>query len=567
MKKIQKKIKTSIIIALTCIVSIGSYSFVDEFFEISKNLDIFSSMYREVNIYYVDSTDPGKLMKTGMDAMLESLDPYTNFIPESDIEDYRFMTTGQYGGIGALIRMRENDVIISDPYEGYPAQKSGLQAGDIILEIDGASAKGKKTEDVSRALKGTPNTQVKLLIQRNGEKNALAFELTREEIKVKNVPYYGMVNDGIAYIRLSHFTENAGREVSSALKDLKEKNTITGIVLDLRGNPGGLLHEAVNVSNTFIERGQEIVSTKGKIKDLDRTYRAINSAIDTNTPVALLVNSGSASASEIVSGSIQDLDRGIIVGQRTYGKGLVQTTRPLSYNSQLKITTAKYYIPSGRCIQALDYSNRNPDGSVGKVADSLKKEFKTLAGRKVFDGGGILPDLLTEKTNYSDITNSLISKNIIFDYASNYYRSHDKIASISEFKLNDADFKDFISFLGDKDYDYVTGSEKKMEELKKKAEQEKSFNDIITEYEALKSKLSHSKQQDVMKNKAEIVQLIEEEIISRYYFQSGRIQLSLKYDNELNEAVKILNDKTQYASILNGSMNAKAEGQEDQIEK
>ncbi|HNS12819.1 MAG TPA: S41 family peptidase, partial [Bacteroidia bacterium] len=312
MKKIANKIKVWKIVLLTCFVSVISYSFVDEYFEISKNLDIFSSMYREINIYYVDTTDPGKLIKIGMDAMLESLDPYTNYIPESDIEDYRFMTTGQYGGIGALIRMRDDRIIISDPYEGYPAQKGGLTAGDVILEIDGKSAKGKKTEDVSRALKGSPKTQVQLLIEREGVAEPLKFTLTREEIKVKNVPYAGIIEDGIAYIRLSHFTENAGREVSEALKGIKDSNEVSGIVLDLRGNPGGLLHEAVNVSNIFVERGQEIVSTRGKIKDLDRTYKAINTAIDKETPVAVLFFFKQKSAYEIVSGALQDLDRGVI---------------------------------------------------------------------------------------------------------------------------------------------------------------------------------------------------------------------------------------------------------------
>ena len=562
MKMIQRKMKIWLIIALTCIVSITSYSFVDDYFEISKNLDIFSSMYREVNMYYVDPTDPGKLMKIGMDAMLESLDPYTNFIPESDIEDYRFMTTGQYGGIGALIRMRENYVIISDPYEGYPAQKSGINAGDLILEIDGKSVKGKKTDEVSRALKGSPKTQVKILIQREGEEKPIEFLVTREEIKVKNVSYSGMVTDGIAYIRLSHFTENAGREVAEALKSLKDKNNVTGIVLDLRGNPGGLLHEAVNVSNTFLERGKEIVSTKGKLKDLDRTYKAINSPIDTNTPVAVIVNSGSASASEIVSGAIQDLDRGVIVGQRTYGKGLVQTTRPLSYNSQLKITTAKYFIPSGRCIQTLDYTNRNSDGSVGKVPDSLIHPFKTMAGRTVYDGGGVYPDVVTQINKFSDITASLVSKNLIFDFASIYKKTHVQIAPANEFKFSEKDFQEFISFLSTKEYDYTTGTEKKLAELKQNAETEKAFKDIETEYEALKVKLSHSKQQDVIKYKAEIIQLLEEEIISRYYFQSGKIQASLKVDPDLKKAIEVLNASAQYTGILNGSLNANAESKE-----
>ncbi|MBP6428403.1 MAG: S41 family peptidase, partial [Bacteroidia bacterium] len=395
MKKFLKTQKLKIVIILTAIASITSYSFVDNYFEVSKNLDIFSSLYREVNMYYVDSVDPGKIMKKGIDEMLSSLDPYTNYIPESNIEDYRFMTTGQYGGIGAVIRPKGDYVIVSDPYEGFPADKAGLRAGDVILEIDGKTTKNKKTDEISRALKGSPKTEVKLLIKREGEEKPFEKILVREEIKVKPVPYYGMLDNKIGYIKLNSFTENCAKDVAEALKELKLKNNLSGLVLDLRGNPGGLLHEAVNTSNIFIPRGQEIVSTKGRYKDADRPYKAVNEAIDTELPLAVLVNSGSASASEIVSGSLQDLDRAVVIGQRTFGKGLVQTTRPLSYNSQLKITTSKYYIPSGRCIQALDYTHRNEDGSVGKIPDSLVSEFKTKAGRKVYDGGGIKPDYTT----------------------------------------------------------------------------------------------------------------------------------------------------------------------------
>lgn len=558
MKKFPRRLRSAILILATASLSIVSYSFVDAYFEVSKNLDIFTSAYREVNMFYVDPTDPGKLMKTGLDAMLESLDPYTNFIPESDIEDFRFMTTGQYGGIGALIRQRGDFVIINDPYEGYPAQKAGVQAGDLILEIDGKSAKGKRTDEISRALKGSPKTQVKLLLERQGEKNPIEKIITREEIKVKNVPYYGMIDNEIGYIRLGNFTEQAGREVADAVKSLKEKNSLRGIVLDLRGNPGGLLNEAVNVSNVFVERGKDIVSTKGKIRDLDKVYKSINNPVETQLPVIVLVNSGSASASEIVSGSLQDLDRAIIVGQRTFGKGLVQTTRPLSYNAQLKITTAKYYIPSGRCIQALDYAHRNEDGSVGKVPDSLITEFKTLAGRKVYDGGGIQPDFATTPRKLSNIAQSLLNKNLIFDFATWYKKQHDQIDSPVNFKLSEKDFSDFLTFIADKEYDYTTRSEKTMEELLKITEEEKYYSDIQQEYAALKSKLTHNKQADIQKNKTEIMQLLEEDIVSRYYYQNGRIQSTLRNDTDLLKAKEILLNNSLYTGILNGTLKADA---------
>lgn len=558
MKKFLRKHTLWFVILGTTLTSVISYGFIDEYFELSKNLDIFSSVYREVNMYYVDPTDPGKLMKKGIDSMLETLDPYTNYIPESDIEDFRFLTTGQYGGIGALIKQKGDNVIISDPYEGYPAQKAGLLAGDLILEIDGKAVNNKKTDDISRLLKGSPKTQVHLLIQREGESAPFEKTITREEIKVKSVPYYGMVSDDIAYIRLNSFTENSGRDVGAALKELKSKHQLKGLVFDLRNNPGGLLNEAVNVSNLFVERGQDIVSTKGRLKDLDRTYKALNEAVDPGIALAVLVNSGSASASEIVSGSLQDLDRAVIVGQRTFGKGLVQTTRPLSYNTQLKITTAKYYVPSGRCIQALDYSHRNEDGSVGKVPDSLLTEFSTRAGRKVFDGGGILPDVSMDATKLSNISVSLLNKNLIFDYATRYRRAHPEIASVNDFVLTDADFNDFANFLSDKDYDYTTRSEKAMEDLKKNSEDEKYYTDIQREYEALKLKLAHNKQADVEKNKNEILQLLEEEIISRYYYQSGRIETALQHDAELKKAMEIIHDQSVYSSILKGSLKADA---------
>jgi carboxyl-terminal processing protease len=558
-KSIVKRFRVAILVLVVAASSVVTYSFVDDYFEVSKNLDIFSTLFREVNLNYVDPVDPGKLMKKGIDAMLETLDPYTDYIPESDIEDYRTMTTGQYGGIGALIRQKGDYVAISEPYEGYPAQKADIRPGDEILEVDGKSAKGKKTDDISKVLKGQPKTTVRILLRREGEKNPIEKTVTREEIKVKNVPYYGMISDGIGYIKLTQFTESSGKNVSDALKALKEKGNLKGVVFDLRGNPGGLLNEAVNVTNVFVNRGQDIVVTRGKIKELEKTYKAINEAIDTDLPLAVLVNSGSASASEIVSGSLQDLDRGVIIGQRTFGKGLVQTTRQLSYNSQLKITTAKYYIPSGRCIQALDYTHRNEDGSVGKVPDSLMTEFKTRDGRKVFDGGGILPDVITESRKLNNISASLLSKNLIFDFATHYRLSHSSIAAAKDFHLSDRDFNDFMEFISDKEYDYTTKSEKTMDDLKKNTEDEKYYADVKPEFEALKSKLAHNKKADVLKNKEEITQLLEEEIASRYYYQAGRIEVAFGHDNQVKKAVEVLNNSSMYASVLNGTYKASNE--------
>jgi carboxyl-terminal processing protease len=556
MKKIShflKKFKIMLLVAVLAVTSFFSYSFVDNYFEVSKHLEIFATLYRELNIYYVDDTNPGKLMETGINAMLETLDPYTNYISESDIEDYRFMTTGQYGGIGALITQKGDYIVVADPYEGFPAQKAGLMAGDIILEIDGRSAVGKKTDEVSKILKGSPNTPIKLLIQREGESKPMEKVLTREEIKINSVPYSGMISEDVGYIMLSSFTESAGREVREAFTKLKNANQgLSGVILDLRGNPGGLLTEAVNISNIFIERGQEIVSTKGKIKEWDKSYKALNPAIDKEIPVVVLVNSGSASASEIVSGSLQDLDRGVVIGQRTFGKGLVQTTRPLSYNSQLKLTTAKYYTPSGRCIQTLDYSHRNEDGSVGSIPDSLIKEFKTKRGRAVYDGGGIIPDYRIEPKKYSNIAVSLMSKQLVFDYATKYRLTHQTISSAKDFKLSEAEYNDFVNFLSDKEYDYQTKSEKAIIDLKEFAEDEKYFNDIQAEYDQLKRKMMHDKQKDLQRHKEELMQLLKEEIVSRYYYRKGRIEAAFDADQELMTAINVIKDKTLYNSVIEG---------------
>ena len=539
------------IIIISLVVLISSFSFTDSYFEVAKNLDIFTTVYRELNNYYVDETDAGKLMKTAIDKMLKSLDPYTNYIPESEIEDFKFMTTGQYGGIGAVITKRKDFVFISEPYEGFPAQKAGLMAGDKILKIDGESAKGKNTEEVSKALKGQPNTEVELLIERPYEEKAFTVNFKRQKISVKSVPFYSFIDDGIGYIKLRSFTRDCSQDVKNALLALKKKGELRGLILDLRNNPGGLLNESVSIVNLFVEKGQEVVSTKGKIKSWDKIYKAYKAPVDLKTPIIVLINQSSASASEIVAGAIQDLDRGVVIGQRSFGKGLVQQTKKLSYNAQLKLTVAKYYIPSGRCIQALDYSNRNDDGSVGKVPDSLMTAFKTKNGRTVFDGGGIKPDIEVEQDDLSNLIISLIRERLFFDYATLYKYKNSSIDSI--FRLSDNDFASFKDFLSDKSYDYKTETEKAIEALKTTSEKENYFNLLEPQYLNLFDEFELNKKNDLDRNRQIINEILSEEISSRYYYQEGRIRTSIEYDKEIKEAIKHLKQKDLYNSILSSS--------------
>ncbi|MBI5219106.1 MAG: S41 family peptidase [Bacteroidia bacterium] len=558
MKRFFNKTKVILLAASLAVSSFFFFSFKDESFEIVKNLDIYYTLFKELNLYYVDEVKPGDLIKKSIDEMLKSLDPYTTYIPESEIEDYRFMTTGQYGGIGALIRSAADYVVITDPYEGYPAHKAGLKAGDMILSIDGKTTKGKTSNDISELLKGQPNTEVKLLVKRPFTEEKFEKTLTREEIKIKSVSWYGMISDDIGYIRLSSFTDQAGKEVKEALLDLKEKKNAKSIVLDLRGNPGGLLMEAVTIVNIFVEKGQDIVSTKGKMKQWDKTYKASGPCVDKNIPLIVMVNSGSASASEIVSGAIQDLDRGVVMGQRTFGKGLVQTTRDLTYNAKLKVTTAKYYIPSGRCIQALDYEHRNPDGSVGKVPDSLISEFKTKIGRKVYDGGGVMPDIKVEQERLSKISENLYVKNVIFNYATKYAGEHKSIVPAKEFKLSDMEYSDFLKFVAGREFDYETKSEESLKQLKKIAKEEKYLDIAQKEFDALQEKIAHNRDKDLKTFKDEIKELLEDEIISRYYYQAGRAEASIAHDAAIQKAIEILKNKKQYDSIMDSSFKIDA---------
>ncbi len=522
-------------------------------FEISKNLEILTSLYKELNINYVDGANPSELMKTGIDAMLDKLDPYTVFIPESEIEDFRFMTTGEYGGIGSLIHKQGDYIYISEPYENSPAQKSGLKAGDKIIKVNDKSAVGKSVEDVSAILKGQPGTAFKLVVEREGEPNPLAFEIMREKISIDPVPYYGMIGNGVAYIKLNSFTQTASGDVKKALLDLKAKNTVAGLVLDLRDNGGGLLTEAVNIVNLFVKKNELVVSTKGKQKDKNRSYQTNMEPVDLNLPLVVLVNGNSASASEIVAGALQDLDRAVVVGRRTYGKGLVQNVFPLSYNTQVKITVAKYYIPSGRCIQEIDYAHKNSSGNPDHIPDSLVTAYKTMHGRTVYDGKGIAPDVPTDTSKLSTISYNLITKYIIFDYATKYAAAHPTIDAAGTFRISDADYDDFIAFTQKKGFEFKTVAEKELETVKKAAIYENCWDDIKGQYESMIQSIEQHKKKDLIENKEEITDILQQEIASRYYYQKGRIESTLSDDKELKSAVDVLNNASIYTSILDGT--------------
>jgi carboxyl-terminal processing protease len=555
MKKIRKGklaiVFILIIIAGTSVAFLASQETRD--FRIAKNLDIFYSLFRELNTFYVDEINPDKIIKTGIDDMLKSLDPYTVYYPESDIDEITFMTTGKYGGIGSIVRNNGDYAVIIEVYKGFPADLKGMKPGDIIKKIDGVSLKGLGTDKVSNKLKGDPGTSITLTVERNGKESD--YSMKRERIAVPPVPYYGMIDSKTGYIRFTGFTQNCIEEVKKALVALKEQNP-QSIILDLRSNPGGLLTEAVEIVNLFVGPGSKVVSTKGKVKQFDAEYKTTSSAVDEKIQLAIIINRGSASASEIVAGAIQDLDRGVIIGQRSYGKGLVQITRPLSYNTELKVTTAKYYVPSGRCIQALDYSHPNEDGSVGIIPDSLVSEFKTKNGRIVKDGGGITPDISVDPETLSQIATELFYRNFIFDYATQYYWSHPDIKSPDQFKFTDQDYSDFKSFINKKNFNYSTVTEQSFDELIANAKKEKYYDIHKDLFTSLEKNIAHDPDKDLSTFKNEITALIEEEIIGRYFYEEGAIKWTLKTDNQLLKAIEVLNNKEQYSSILNGKSGA-----------
>lgn len=523
-------------------------------FEISKSIDIYNNVLRYLNMNYVDEINPAELNETAINAMLKELDPYTVFIPESEIEDVRLLTMGEYGGIGAIIQYYDDNVHISEPYENFPAHKAGLLPGDAILEINGVNTEKKTVSEVSELLKGQPGSQLTLKIRRDGEKNILTKTLTREKIKIDNIPYYTVLDGGIAYIILNQFTKDAAKELKEAFLKMKSENELKGVVIDLRGNGGGLLNEAIDIVNIFVPKNKLVVYTQGKTPDQNRNYYTKYEAEDTEIPLAILVNESSASASEIVSGSIQDFDRGVIVGQRTFGKGLVQNILPMTYNTQMKVTVSKYYIPSKRCIQEIDYSKKTKNDTLAKN-DTLGPEFKTANGRIVYEGHGIQPDVKIEPEILSTITVHLYAQNMIFKYANKFYREHKTIAPPEEFEITDEIYNDFVKFVEEQDFSYTSESEKDFEELIKTAKLEGYYDNIKEQLDVLEKELRSHKDNDLINNKEEISEILKMEIVGRYYFQKGKIISSLKDDPELNRAVEILldsNGDNEYENILKG---------------
>jgi carboxyl-terminal processing protease len=545
--------KIRIISFVFAISLLGLFAFAgpgEKYFDIAKSLDIFATLFKEVNAYYVDEVDPKKLINTGIKGMLESLDPYTDFIPEEDLEAFSIQTTGQYAGVGALIGIINKKTVVTEPYIGFPAHRAGLRVGDELISVDGQKVQGKGTGETSALLKGKPHTEVEVVVKRIGQKEELRFKIIREKIKISNVSYQGLIHGDIGYIKLDDFTPGAAKEVEEALVQLKEKGA-KKIIIDLRDNPGGLLYEAVNIVNIFIPKGLEVVATKGKVQDWNKSYTTLNNPVDTEIPLTVLTSAGSASASEIVAGSLQDYDRAILIGQKTFGKGLVQTTRQLSYNTQLKITTAKYYIPSGRCIQAIDYAHRKTDGSVEKFADSLKTEFKTKAGRKVYDGAGLDPDITISNEPAGAITYELVNSAMIFEYATQYCSEHPDVpVSMKNFKITEADYENFKVWLAKKDFTYTSELERQMDELIKTAKSQRSYAELQDQLMSLKQKITSTRTTDLARFKDEITRALEIQIAFHYRLDQGQAEVSTELDPEILEAKRVLSDNSVYKKLL-----------------
>ncbi len=541
----KKNIRFSIIAISAAILFLAFTNRDGKYFEISKNIEIFTNVYKELNTWYVDDLDPATVMREGIDAMVKNMDPYTNYFSESQIEGYRYESEGKYEGIGAGVKLIDGFPTITEPYENSPATKAGLKAGDQIIEINGESAEGKTKSEVNSVVRGVPGTTVQFRVRRPGESDDRDVTLTRGNLQMPNVPYSGFVADGIGYITLTTFTPDAGRNVSKALRDLKTENpNMRGVIFDLRGNGGGLLREAVNVSNVFIPKGEEVVSTRGKVPERDQSYSTKMAPVDQSIPLVVLINKNSASASEIVSGVIQDLDRGVMVGQRSYGKGLVQNTRDVGYNAKLKMTTAKYYIPSGRCIQSVEYENGEPK----HIPDSERAQFHTRNGRLVLDGGGVKPDVVIELTPPSELLKALRKQDIIFKYVTGYCSQYDSISSIEEFSFDAYD--DFTKFVTKSDFEYSTNAEAALNELTGMVFDRQLEKELQSELSAISKTLEADKTDHLQRYRDEIVNEIEMDIVGRYLFENGKTRQKLKNDPELKEAIAILNDSDRYAELL-----------------
>ncbi|POY39406.1 peptidase S41 [Solitalea longa] len=538
-----------------------SFKAIDEQFEITKNLDIFTGVYREINLNYVDKVDPANLINNAANAIDSSLDPYTEYVPESDLENFKMnYFSNEYGGIGALILQKDNKTFVSETYEGFPAQKADIRAGDQMLSINGVPLDGKSNNDVSELLKGQNNSALIIKVLRPGELKPIEKRLSREEIKFPNVTYYGTVADKVGYIKLDRFLDGSAMEVKNAFLNLKKKNKITALVLDLRGNGGGILQEAVKIVNYFVSKGETVVTQKGRLPQNNFVYLASVFPLDTTIPLVVLIDDGTASASEIVAGAMQDLDRGVVIGQQSFGKGLVQQTLKLPYNSLLKVTIAKYYTPSGRCIQKIDYLHKNKNGQVFNIADSLISEFRTKNGRVVYDGRGITPDVYVKPYYFSSIAAALVENNLLFDYGTQYRQKNSSVKQPKEFRLKQSEYDDFVEYVNGQSFTYSTKSDKLLEELEQVTTKEKYFDQIEEQYNSLKSKAHKNRKDDLIEFKPEISQLLENEIISRYYYQRGRIESAFKYDVDLNEALKLFMVKANYYSILKGAGDYKTIG-------
>ncbi len=544
-----KKVKWGLALMLLLVISLAFRSRSERYFEIAKNLDIFATLFKEVNTFYVDTINPSKLIKTGIDGMLQSLDPYTDYIPEDQIDNFRISTTGQYAGIGALIGIINNKTVITHPYRDFPAFKAGLRVGDELVAVDGKLVNGKETGEVSSLLKGQPKTEVEVKVKRHGSKQDLVFKIKREKISVGNVTHATLLDKNVGYIHLEDFTPGAAKEIAAALLDLKGKGA-TSLVLDLRDNPGGLLNEAVNIVSLFIPKGRDVVSTKGKVEEWNKTYHTLNAPIDTELPLVVLINENSASASEIVAGALQDYDRAVLIGRKTFGKGLVQTTRGLAYNAQLKVTTAKYYIPSGRCIQAIDYTNRNAEGLAEKRADSLKREFETKAGRNVYDGGGLDPDFIINQSDWAAVTEALLMGGHIFEYATIFRNENEPQPNLQNFTLSDQQYSQFTTWLNNQNFKYVTNIEKDTRNLLASAKSERYYPEIEAQLKLLQKKVESFKSGDLTLHKEEIKDLLEQQIAFHYNLSEGQAAVALRKDQTVHKAIALLSDSSAYNKVL-----------------